>query len=406
MDANKVNTSIDLLIEKFEFLGVEHEQHASFQLDRYVVQNITDMCAGFIWTFLQSLPPNWEVNKYHLMRHFDIGEQKLKKHMAFLKKSDLIDYLLIRDKSGTIQGVKIKVLNGSKFVSIREVPFGAKPSLKAMPTPVAQKLSTRESEAQSVVVSTGMKNHPVDKPPGGKSSTYSINTSNSTNTNNTTTTDPLHITNLITNIDIGKGSSSSSCEGKRKMIEEVDLNPLRSLYFPTPALEELQRLYSPRPEVLEESIIHLTFDVDVNKKADHIDLDIVNFFMKIMRKGNGYGAPRGYKKRGMSKETSKKPKPEDEILKRKIQKLEAFTSKYRKQWQDTQLTDDLKHEIWNKPDNVVKIQNQPHVGMEGFKTALCRTYFNNEILPELIAQQDDGDLLDAWLMKCKSNIST
>lgn len=178
-----VNNNLEVTIEKFEFLGVEHEQHPSFQLDRYVVQNITDITAGFIWVFLQSLPPNWEVNKYHLMRHFDIGEQKLKKHMAFLKKSSLIDYIFIRDKLGVIQSVKIKVLNGSKFNSEREVPFGTKPSLRVQPPPFNMELSTQESEQESGVLSTGMKTHRVGHPPSGKSSTYSINTNNSIKTN-------------------------------------------------------------------------------------------------------------------------------------------------------------------------------------------------------------------------------
>lgn len=87
------------------------------QININVIQNITNMEAGFVWVYLQSKPKDWTIIKEHLKNHFKIGDDKIKKIFSFLSKSNLIEYIKEYDKKGKILKWDIKVLNGSKFIS-------------------------------------------------------------------------------------------------------------------------------------------------------------------------------------------------------------------------------------------------------------------------------------------------
>lgn len=136
-------------IEKLDFeqLIKEHTPFTTFM--NKVIQAITDPIAGYIWVHLSTLPPKWKVNKYYLMKKMGIGEQKLKKHMAYLARVNLIEYSRPRNSDGTLGKVTIKVLCGNDFVY--------------------------ENDADCTDDTTGMKNHPVDQPPSGESDTYKRN---------------------------------------------------------------------------------------------------------------------------------------------------------------------------------------------------------------------------------------
>ena len=102
-------------IEKLDFMLIEHEKLPYTILNTHVIQNITNPVAGFMWVFLQSLPSNWKVNKFHLMKHFDISERTYQRHMAYLSSSNLIQHTRTRFANGTLGSVNLRVLNGSKF---------------------------------------------------------------------------------------------------------------------------------------------------------------------------------------------------------------------------------------------------------------------------------------------------
>lgn len=102
-------------IEKLDFETIEHEKIPFTLIHTKVIQTITDYFAGFIWVYLQSLPSDWKINKKHLQKHFCIGEDKLKKHMAYLNRTHLIEYVRTRDELGLLSEIKIRVLNGTDF---------------------------------------------------------------------------------------------------------------------------------------------------------------------------------------------------------------------------------------------------------------------------------------------------
>ncbi|HWY33434.1 MAG TPA: hypothetical protein VNX68_02235 [Nitrosopumilaceae archaeon] len=114
------------------------EEIPYFQLYTHVVQNITNLEAGFVWVYLMSKPKDWDVIKEHLKNKFKIGDDKLKNIFAYLSSHQLIQYIKHRDDKGKIIKHETRILNGSKFLTDEQV----------------KELSTKES-------STGVKTHPV-----------------------------------------------------------------------------------------------------------------------------------------------------------------------------------------------------------------------------------------------------
>lgn len=128
-------------IEKLDFETIEHEKVPFTMIHTKVIQMITDHFAGFIWVYLHSLPSNWKINKTHLKSHFNIGEDKLKKHLAYLHRTKLISYHRRREKDGTLSKITIRVLNGLNF----------------------DKNAKEKNNIKPICTSgtTGVKNHPV-----------------------------------------------------------------------------------------------------------------------------------------------------------------------------------------------------------------------------------------------------
>lgn len=128
-------------IDKLDFETVQHEKVPFTLIHNKVIQTITDHFAGFIWVYLHTLPSDWKINKAHLLKHFNIGEDKLKKHMAYLNKTNLIEYVRTRSQEGMLSSITIRVLNGMTFDPNPKKTTGVKT------TPM--------------VLTTGVKNHPV-----------------------------------------------------------------------------------------------------------------------------------------------------------------------------------------------------------------------------------------------------
>ncbi len=149
-------------IKKLNFTNVINNKVPFTTFMNIILQNIHDGMAQAIWTFLSSLPPNWEVNKAHLMKHFQIGRDKLDKHLTHLKNIGLIEFFPNRRIDGTVEKWSIVVNAESpyfnQFIHTTENQYsGENPPVDNSP-------------------STILKNHPVDKPPSGKSDTYKRNT--------------------------------------------------------------------------------------------------------------------------------------------------------------------------------------------------------------------------------------
>ena len=110
---NKSKKSIN--IQKYEPTEFEKEDIPYTLICNKVIQKITNFTAGFIWIYLQSMPPTWEPNKYQIMDHFDISEATYKRHMAYLSRCGLVEYRQPRGDKGRMLAGKLIVLNGSKF---------------------------------------------------------------------------------------------------------------------------------------------------------------------------------------------------------------------------------------------------------------------------------------------------
>jgi hypothetical protein len=108
-------------VEKMNFEKVIKENIPFTMVHTKVIQQITaHYLASAIWTYLLSLPPNWNVNKEHLKNMFKIGTGKLKEVMSFLKKCRLIEYVQERGQDGVLGKMAIRVLAGYDFVLIEE----------------------------------------------------------------------------------------------------------------------------------------------------------------------------------------------------------------------------------------------------------------------------------------------
>ena len=119
--------SEDINIEKLDYEVFIKEERAYTSICNEAAQNVRDPIALAIWTFLQTCPPKWVPQRTQIMNHFNIGETKYKRHIAYLKKCNLIDYYRARNKNGTLGKVTLHVLSGRAFKLPDNVtPFSSK----------------------------------------------------------------------------------------------------------------------------------------------------------------------------------------------------------------------------------------------------------------------------------------
>ena len=104
----------NMSVEKFNPL-ISGELIPYTQVDTKVIQTIKNIEAGFIWVYLLTLPQDWQVIKQHVKNHFGIGDDKLKKIFAYLRRCNLIEYVRERDSLGKLRKSEIRILNGSRF---------------------------------------------------------------------------------------------------------------------------------------------------------------------------------------------------------------------------------------------------------------------------------------------------
>lgn len=137
-------------IEKLDFKKVINQDVPYTLVYTRVIQKISDPMAGFIWIYLLSLPPTWIVDKNHLMKHFKIGEKKLRSAFSYLNRARLIEYIQYRqDKK--ISYWAINVLCGDKFIEVvQDDEFKATEATEA----------DNEKATQAISASVGKKSYP------------------------------------------------------------------------------------------------------------------------------------------------------------------------------------------------------------------------------------------------------
>lgn len=84
-------------------------------LSNLVIQNLRDGEVLAIWVYLSSMPSDWTVNRKQLMTHFNIGENKIEKIMATLRKLNLLEYVQDKKGDGTFSTTTARILCGNKF---------------------------------------------------------------------------------------------------------------------------------------------------------------------------------------------------------------------------------------------------------------------------------------------------
>lgn len=107
----------DHTIEKYDFDKFEKENSPFTVVPSHIIKaliNKRDQLA--LWVYLQSLPPDWTINKYHIMKELKISERTYHSYMKLLSDCNLIEYKRNRDSKGYLGPVTIKVMNGSRFM--------------------------------------------------------------------------------------------------------------------------------------------------------------------------------------------------------------------------------------------------------------------------------------------------
>lgn len=106
-------------IQKYDFDSFKKEHQPYTMIPSHVIQNCPPkfIQAAFLWIYLQSLPPDWKVNRAHLISHFGISERTLQSWLAWLKSVNLIDYKRVRNEGGRFDSWELIVLNGMAYQS-------------------------------------------------------------------------------------------------------------------------------------------------------------------------------------------------------------------------------------------------------------------------------------------------
>lgn len=139
-------------------------------LPNYVLQNFHDGLALGIWAYLISLPTTWHVNREHLMKHFNLGRDKLDGVIKVLIDNYLFTYKRLRDDKGRHSGTEIIVNDGTEFNEKIVKNINNNPTtLKTRIVDVNQYPCGFANESLNNDHSTTLKNRVTDNPGHGKS---------------------------------------------------------------------------------------------------------------------------------------------------------------------------------------------------------------------------------------------
>ncbi len=103
-------------IKKIDFNRVRQAHKLFTGLLNDVIQNIHDGFTLGVYTYLSSLPPEWNINKQHLQNHFGVGRDKIGKTLTWLKDNFLITHFQERNADGTLGDFSVVVEDGFLFL--------------------------------------------------------------------------------------------------------------------------------------------------------------------------------------------------------------------------------------------------------------------------------------------------
>ncbi len=84
-------------------------------INNNVINNIKNGDAFLVWCYLYSKTSNWKTIKENIKNVYGFGDIKLRKIFSYLNRCSLIEYVQPKNKDGTFQPSKIRILNGIKF---------------------------------------------------------------------------------------------------------------------------------------------------------------------------------------------------------------------------------------------------------------------------------------------------
>lgn len=97
--------------------GATNFQRAPFtQLYNTVVQNCTNMEAGWVWAYLQSQCDGWKLNPHQLMKHFRVCKDKMYKILTYMISANLLVRHVQTTAKGTHISTNYTVLDGTEYV--------------------------------------------------------------------------------------------------------------------------------------------------------------------------------------------------------------------------------------------------------------------------------------------------
>jgi hypothetical protein len=258
-------------IEKYvqdDFIHGETEKWPFTQLSNYVIQNIGDPLSGFLWVYLQSLPPTWCVNKQHIKEHFKIGEHSYQKAMGYLKKCNLVCQFQEKLSGGHYGKSRVIVKNGSKFIHPKDHDKNLSPSINP---------NVFEGSTSGVKTDLVVKNHDsplIDFPITGGS---------------------VHgeSTSIIKKIDIKKKTKNKKTTTTEKKDSSgssfVDISSLEKYGFSEIHSKQLEKLKIDK-ELISESISNYVHALKAPIRSQNI-VDKVAYFMDVMRNVGFFALP-------------------------------------------------------------------------------------------------------------------
>ncbi len=263
-------------IEKFipdshDFDGREpNEIHPYYMTPTLVAQDLLDPYAFRIWSYLQSLPPDWDIRKEQIKAHLKISENIYTRSMSLLKRCRLIEYKKFKNTKNQFIKTKIRVLSGKDYIKMADLDK-CYPQMEQIPTPMKSIVVEEISHSHGF---QGSGNPYVWKP---TPLTNNIDTQNI----KTTTTDQVEKNNHPLKGDISSVHRSSSFV--------FDLSCLRKFGFNEGHVEQL----------MEMRIPHLAIQESMNNFAKHLECvpfeeKVKNkpaYFMGTMRRVKYYSMP-------------------------------------------------------------------------------------------------------------------
>jgi len=267
-------------IEKFipdpahDFDGREpNEFHPYYMTPTLVAQDLLDPYAFRIWSYLQSLPPDWDVRKEQIKSHLKISENVYTRSMSLLKRCRLIEYRNYKNSKNQFVRTKIRVLSGKDYIKMEDLDK-IYPQEEKKTTPMKSIVVE-----ESVEISHSHGFHSSGNPYVWKPTplTNNIDIQNI----KTTTTDQVEKNNHPLKGDISTVHSSSrlvfdlSCV-KKFGIEERHIEQLMDMGIPHLAIQESMENFSK----------HMSYDGFSAKIQNP-----VAYFMGTMRRARYYSAP-------------------------------------------------------------------------------------------------------------------